>query len=111
MQQDPYASIKLQYRMQRLFIYFIMAIIGITFINLVWKFQSTGTMGNFVRVFMVCIGVFMLYQIYAKTILPTKKILQHYEMSPQPISSVHVDVPTEVDNILNKFDEHGNRIK
>lgn len=88
-----------------------MAIIGITFVSLVWSFNSSGTMGNIVRIFMVFIGIFMLYQIYAKTILPTKKILQHYEASPQAISSKVIDVKKEVTDILDSFDKNGNRIK
>jgi hypothetical protein len=110
-QQDPYFSIKFQYKVQRMFVYFIMAIIGITFLMLVINFKSTGPMGIVVRVFMIFIGIFMLYQIYAKTILPTKKIIQHYESSPTAISSKVIDVGKEVDDILNKFDKDGKRVK
>ena len=110
-QQDPYFAIKFNYKIQRIFVYFIMVIIGFTFISLVWNFKSSGTMGNIVRIFMVFIGIFMLYQIYAKTILPTKKIIQHYEASPQAISSKVIDVKKEVSEILDSFDERGNRIK
>jgi len=52
----------------------------------------------------------MLYQIYAKTILPTKKIIQHYESSPTAISSKLIDVKSEVNDILSGFDKDGNRI-
>ena len=110
-QQDPYFSIKFQYKIQRVFIYFIMGIIAIAFITLVYNFKSTGTMGNVVRLFMFFIGIYILYQIYDKTILPTKKIIQHYESSPTAISSKVVDVNKEVDDILSKFDEDGQRIK
>ena len=110
-QQDPYFAVKFNYKVQRIFIYFVMAIIGVTFLMLVWNFKSTGVMGNVVRVFMVFIGIFMLYQIYAKTILPTKKILQHYESSPTATSSKIIDTAKEVDDLLSQFDENGKRIK
>ena len=110
-QQDPYFSIKFQHKVQRMFVYFIMAIIGVTFLMLVINFKSTGPMGIVVRVFMIFIGIFMLYQIYAKTILPTKKIIQHYESSPTAISSKFINVEKEVDDILNKFDKDGKRLK
>lgn len=110
-QQDPYFAIQFNYKIQRIFVYFIMVIIGFTFISLVWNFKSSGMMGNIVRIFMVFIGIFMLYQIYAKTILPTKKIIQHYEASPQAISSKVIDVKKEVSEILDSFDERGHRIK
>lgn len=110
-QQDPYFSIKFQHKVQQMFVYFIMAIIGVTFLMLVINFKSTGPMGIVVRVFMIFIGIFMLYQIYAKTILPTKKIIQHYESSPTTISSKFINVEKEVDDILNKFDKDGKRLK
>ena len=110
-QQDPYFAIKFQYRMQRYFVYFILAIIAVTFITMIWNFKTTTSYGWVIRIFMVFIMVYLLYQIYAKTILPTKKILQHYENVPTPISSKFIDVPAEVDSILAKFDKDGNKIK
>lgn len=110
-QQDPYFAIRFNYKIQRIFIYFVMFIIGITFVSLVYNFKSSGTMGNVVRIFMVFIGIFMLYQIYSKTILPTKKIIQHYEASPTAISSKVINVKSEVDTILSKFDSQGKRIE
>ena len=110
-QQDPYFSTKFQFKIQRIFIYFIMIVIAITFINLILNFHDSSSMGIVVRLFMILIGVFLLYQIYSKTILPTKKILQHYESSPTAISSKYVNVKQEVDDILNQFDKDGKRIK
>ena len=87
-----------------------MAIIGVTFLNLIWNFKSTGTYGLIIRVFMLFIMFYLLYQIYSKTILPTKKIIQHYESAPTPISSKYIDVKSEVDDILKNFDNDGNTI-
>lgn len=109
-QQDPYFSTKFTYKMQRIFVYFIMAVIGVTFINLIWNFKSSSSMGLLVRLFMVVIGIYLLYQIYAKTLLPTKKILQHYENSPTPIASTAVNVGQEIDDLLNQFDADGKKI-
>lgn len=109
-QSDPYFNVKFQYKIQRIFIYFIMAIIAVTFITLILKFKSSGSYGNVVKVFMIFICGYMLYQIYAKTILPTKRIIQHYEASPQAINSKQIDVNKEVDDILGGFDKDGRRI-
>jgi len=110
-QQDPYFAQKFQYKIQRIFVYFIMAIIGVTFINLIWNFKDSSAYGLIIRIFMIFIMLYLLYQIYAKTLLPTKKIIQHYESNPTPISSKHIDVRAEVDDILSGFDKDGNRIK
>jgi hypothetical protein len=75
----------------------------------VWNFKSSSTMGNVARVFMIFMGFYLLYQIYAKTILPLKRTIQHYEMSPQAVNSKIIDVPQEVDSILNQFDKDGKR--
>jgi len=111
-QQDPYFALKFEYRMKRYFIYFIMIVVGFTFIQLIWNFNSSSSMGNVVRVFMIFVGGYMMYQIYIKTLLPIKKSIQHYDMSPSNIiAGETINVAQEVDDILNKFDKDGKRIK
>jgi len=108
-QEDPYFAIKFQYKMQRIFIYFIMGIIAITFISMIWNFNVSSSMGRIVQVFMIFIMFYLLYQIYSRTLLPIKKTLQHYELSPQEITENKIDVAKEVDNILDNYDTDGNR--
>jgi len=110
--QDPFASVKFNYKVTKIFVYFIMGIISIIFIRLIYtQIKSFNAYSLLIGGFMGVIMVYLLYNIYSKILLPQRKIMDHYENVPTPISSHHINVKAEVDEILNKFDKSGKKIK
>lgn len=112
LQQDPYASIKMQARVTQYLVYFIMIIIAVVFIRIIWSsLHGASAYSLLISGITFVIMIYLLWTIYARTILPQKKILSHYENNPTPLSHKYIDVKNEVDEILNNFDKNGNRKK
>lgn len=109
-QQDPFANAKFNYKVTRIFTYGIMLIISVMFIRLIYtQFKTPSMYGSLIGGFMIVIFIYMLYSIYSKVLLPQKKIISHYENSPTNISTKHVDVEKEINEILSNFDVNGKR--
>lgn len=108
--QDPFANAKFNYKVTRLFVFFIMGIIAFIFIKMIYnQFKDGTTYGLLIAGAMIIIMVYLLYNIYSKVLLPQQKILNHYQNMPTAIETRTINVKEQIDDILGQFDEKGRR--
>ena len=101
---NPLAMLKFKFIITKIMLVVLIIYLAIKFYDLFMGIHtSIGYMTIVTRVIMIFIFIMIVIRIY-NLIEPMKRQIAQYEKLP-PQKSIRVDVKSEIDEILNKFDK------
>ncbi len=108
-QSSPYASLVFKYKITKTAIILFSLFIAWNIYSIIINYSGSGYMSWITRGFTLVIGIFIVVKAF-ETLKPLKRAMEPYKKNKELIDHTETDARSDIDSILNDFDDDGKRI-